>query len=420
MIFFLVMPALFGGFGNYFIPIFNGSPEIVFPRVNNISIIIFIISFIILIYSIIIEFGGGTGWTLYPPLSTSFMLLSPSSIIYIILSLLISGISSCLTSINFWITIINIRTYTFLLKIISLLSYSIFITSTLLLLTLPILSGTLILIISDLIINTIFFDSIFGGDPIFYQHLFWFFGHPEVYILIIPAFGIISIIISGILQKIIFSVQSMIFAMSSISIIGSIVWGHHMYTIGLESDTRSYFTIITIFISLPTGTKIYNWLSTYLSNNLFLLKLKLHINLFINNSLYIYLFLLMFTIGGSTGIILGNSAIDLALHDTYYIIAHFHFVLSLGAIISIFSSIIFNHEKIFGYKSLLYSSYSIISIYHFILIFIGILLIFSPMHFLGFNLLTRRIMDYPDSFHSWNFLSSIGSGITLLSFTIFS
>ena len=212
----------------------------------------------------------------------------------------------------------------------------------------------------------------------------------------------------------------MIFAMSSISIIGSIVWGHHMYTIGLESDTRSYFTIITIFISLPTGTKIYNWLSTYLSNNLFLLKLKLHINLFINNSLYIYLFLLMFTIGGSTGIILGNSAIDLALHDTYYIIAHFHFVLSLGAIISIFSSIIFNHEKIFGYKSLLYSSYSIISIYHFILIFIGILLIFSPMHFLGFNLLTRRIMDYPDSFHSWNFLSSIGSGITLLSFTIFS
>jgi len=302
----------------------------------------------------------------------------------------------------------------------SLLSYSIFITSTLLLLTLPVLSGALILVISDLIVNTIFFDSVFGGDPVLYQHLFWFFGHPEVYILIIPAFGIISVIISGISQKVIFGVQSMIFAMSSISIIGSIVWGHHMYTVGLESDTRSYFTVITIFISLPTGTKIYNWLSTYLGNNLFLLKLKLHINLFISSSLYIYLFLLMFTIGGSTGVILGNSAVDLALHDTYYIIAHFHFVLSLGAIISIFSSIIFNHEKIFGYKSLLYSSYSIISIYHFILIFVGILLIFSPMHFLGFNLLTRRIMDYPDSFHSWNFLSSIGSGITFLSFAIFS
>ena len=204
----------------------------------------------------------------------------------------------------------------------------------------------------------------------------------------------------------------MIFAMSSISLLGSLVWGHHMYTVGLESDTRAYFTGVTILISLPTGTKIFNWLTTYLGH-----PILLHIK--ISSVFFSLLFLLMFTIGGSTGIILGNSAIDLALHDTYYIIAHFHFVLSLGAIISIFSSIIFNHEKIFGYKSLLYSSYSIISIYHFILIFIGILLIFSPMHFLGFNLLTRRIMDYPDSFHSWNFLSSIGSGITLLSFTIF-
>jgi cytochrome c oxidase subunit 1 len=278
-----------------------------------------------------------------------------------------------------------------------------------LLLTLPMLSGTLLLILSDLHSNTLFFDPIFVGDPIFYQHLFWFFGHPEVYILIIPAFGIISIIISGILQKIIFGNQSMIFAMSSISLLGSLVWGHHMYTVGLESDTRTYFTAVTILISLPTGTKIFNWLSTYLGT--------FSLSFTINSSPYFtFLFLLMFTIGGSTGIILGNVAIDLGLHDTYYVVAHFHFVLSLGAVIAIFSGIIFNHEKILASKNLLPSSTSKFSLYHLQSTFIGILLSFSPLHFLGFNLMPRRIPDYPDSFHSWNFLSSIGSGITFLSF----
>merc|ERR1711935_690430 len=246
---------------------------------------------------------------------------------------------------------------------------------------------------------------------LFYQHLFWFFGHPEVYILIIPAFGVISIIISGILQIIIFGNQSMIFAMSCISLLGTVVWGHHMYTVGLETDTRAYFTGVTIFISLPTGTKIFNWLSSYFGNPP-LLHLKT------SSAFFALLFLLMFTIGGSTGIILGNAAVDLGLHDSYYVVAHFHYVLSLGAVIAIFSGIIFNGEKILGSKSLLPSPSSTLSLYHLDLTFVGILLTFSPMHFLGFNVMPRRIPDFPDSFHSWNFLSSIGSGVTLLSFAM--
>jgi len=397
MIFFLVMPGLFGGFGNYFIPIYIGSSEIIYPRINNFSILILFLSYLLIILSIILEFGSGTGWTLYPPLSTSFMNLSPSSIIYIIIGLLISGISSCLTSINFYITILNMRSYYIILNIISLFLWSLLITGAMLLLTLPILSGALIIILADLHSNTLFFDPIFGGDPIFYQHLFWFFGHPEVYILIIPAFGIISIIISNISLKIIFGNQSMIFAMSCISLLGSIVWGHHMYTIGLETDTRAYFTGITILISLPTGTKIFNWLSTYLGN-LLLLYFK------ISSALFNILFLLMFTIGGSTGIILGNAAIDIGLHDTYYVIAHFHFILSLGAIISIFSVIIFNIEKIISSKNLLSLFSNNLSIYHLDLIFIGILFTFSSIHFLGFNIMPRRIPDFPDSFYSLIFI----------------
>merc|ERR1712238_327694 len=310
MIFFLVMPGLFGGFGNYFVVIFQGSPEVVYPRVNNFSILILFLSYLFLILS------------------------------------LISGISSCLTSLNFWTTILNLRSYYLTLKTMPLFLWALFITGGMLLLTLPILSGALLMVLADLHSNTLFFDPIFGGDPIFYQHLFWFFGHPEVYILIIPAFGIISIIISGILQKIIFGNPSMIFAMSCISLLGSVVWGHHMYTVGLETDTRAYFSGVTILISLPTGTKIFNWLSTYLGNPP-LLRLRT------SSSLFALLFLLMFTVGGSTGVILGNAAVDLALHDTYYVVAHFHFVLSLGAVIAIFSGVIFNGEKILGSKSLL-------------------------------------------------------------------
>merc|ERR1712216_369220 len=288
--------------------------------------------------------------------------------------------------------------------------WAIFLTAVMLIFTLPVLTGGLLMVLADLHSNTVFFDPVFGGDPVLYQHLFWFFGHPEVYILIIPAFGIISIIISGIGQKIIFGNQSMIFAMSCISLLGSVVWGHHMYTVGLETDTRAYFTGVTVLISLPTVTKIFNWLSTYLGNPP-LLQLRT------SSALFGLLFLLMFTVGGSTGVILGNAAVDLALHDTYYVVAHFHFVLSLGAVIAIFSGIIFNLEKILG-KNLLASPSSTLSLYHLVLTLVGILLTFSPMHFLGFNVMPRRIPDFPDSFHSWNFLSSIGSGITLLSFAM--
>merc|ERR1712061_926519 len=290
------------------------------------------------------------------------------------------------------------------LKTMPLFPWALLITAAMLLLTLPVLSGALLMVLADLHSNTLFFDSVFGGDPELYQHLFWFFGHAEVYILIIPAFGVISIVISVISQK-------MIFAMSCISLLGTVLWGHHMYTVGLETDTRAYFTGVTILISLPTGTKIFNWLSTYFGN-LSLLHLKT------SSALFSLLFLLMFTIGGSTGVILGNAAVDLALHDTYYVVAHFHFVLSLGAVIAIFSGIIFNLEKKLASKSLLPSPPCSLSLYHFVLTLVGILLTFSPMHFLGFNVMPRRIPDFPDSFHSWNFLSSIGSGITFLSFAI--
>merc|ERR1712070_585884 len=300
MIFFLIMPGLFGGFGNYFAPIFQGSPEVVYPRVNNLSILILFLSYFLVILSFISEFGGGTGWTLYPPLSTSFMSLSPSATAYLIFGLLMSGISSCLTSINFFVTILNLRSYCLTLKTLPLFPWALFITAAMLLLTLPVLSGALLMVLADLHSNTLFFDPVFGGDPVLYQHLFWFFGHPAV--------GIISIIISGVAQKIIFGIQSMIFAMSCISLLGSVVWGHHMYTVGLETDTRAYFTGVTILISLPTGTKIFNWFSTYLGNPP-LLQLRT------SSALFALLFLLMFTIGGSTGVILGNAAVDLGLHD---------------------------------------------------------------------------------------------------------
>merc|ERR1712060_93833 len=322
MIFFLIMPGLFGGFGIYFAPNFQGSPEVVYPRVNNLSILLLFLSYLLLILSLISEFGGGTGWTLYPPLSTSFMSLSPSSTGNLIFGLLISGISSCLTSLNFWVTILNLRSYCLTLKTMPLFPWALLITAAMLLLTLPVLSGALLMVLADLHSNTLFFDPVFGGDPV-------------VYILIIPAFGVISIVISGISQKIIFGNPSMIFAMSCISLLGSVVWGHHMYTVGLETDTRAYFSGVTILISLPTGTKIFNWLSTYLGNPP-LLQLRT------SSAFFALLFLLMFNIGGSTGIILGNAAVDLGLHDTYYVVAHFHFVLSLGAVIAIFSGIIFN------------------------------------------------------------------------------
>jgi cytochrome c oxidase subunit 1 len=337
------MPGLYGGFGNYFIPIFLGAPEVAFPRINSFSFILLLLSYELMIMAMISEFPGGGGWTLYPPLSTSLMSLSPVTIDLIIDGLLINGISSFFSSLNFMGTISNIRLSGFIL--LSLFSCGIFITVLLLLLTLPILTGALGMLLGDLHFNTIYFDSGFGGDPVLYQHFFWFFGHPEVYILIIPAFGIISQVLSNISEKIIFGIQSMILAMSCISILGSIVWGHHIYTLGLEVDTRGYFMIITIMISLQTGTKIFNWLSTILG--------CYYIIIIFNYMIFIIIFIIMFTLGGSTGVVLGNAAVDVSLHDTYYVIAHFHYILSLGAIIAFFLGLLYYQDIIFCSYSLM-------------------------------------------------------------------
>jgi heme/copper-type cytochrome/quinol oxidase subunit 1 len=345
MIFFLVMPGLYGGLGNTFVPIYLGAPEIVYPRVNNISVLVIPLSYDLILLSLNNEYGNGTGWTLYPPLSTSLMSLSPIGVDIIIYGLLLSGISTSLTSLNFIVTIQNMRCYGMTLSNMSVYAWSVIITASMLILVLPVLTGTLIMLISDIHYNTVLFDPCFGGDPVFYQHLFWFFGHPEVYILILPAFGLISMILSGLLNTVIFGNQSMILAISCISILGSIVWVHHMFTVGIESDTRAYFTVVTMIISLPTGSKIFNWLCTYLGTNALLLQIRT------SAVFFIIIFLLMFTIGGSTGIILGNGIVDIALHDTYYVVTHFHFILSLGTVIAILLGIIFFQDQLLSIQS---------------------------------------------------------------------
>jgi cytochrome c oxidase subunit 1 len=294
------------------------------------------------------------------------------------------------------------------LGIMCLFPWSIFIVFVLLILVLPVLTGAIGILVSDICFNTVYIDPAFGGDPVLYQHLFWFFGHPEVYILIVPAFGVISQVLSGVAGNIVvYGSVSMVLAMICISSIGSYVWGHHIYTVGLEADTRSYYTGITVMISLPTGTKLMNWIFTVLGT-----VLGVYV---VSECLFMVLILVMFTLGGTTGIVLGNAAVDVALHDTYYVVAHFHFVLSLGAVISIIVGVLYFQEILIAglpfYVSLLYT-------YMFIQISIGIIITFTPLHFLGDNYQSRRVIDGPDSYNSWNFLSSMGSGITILSMVI--
>merc|ERR1712138_358572 len=391
------MPVLYGGLANYFLPIYILAPEVSLPRINCLSLLI----------SLCTEFGAATGWTFYPPLSTSLMNLSAVGVDLLIMGLLLSGISSFMTSLNFFCTVINMRGYGLTSYSLSLYTFAILITAILLLLSLPVLTGALFMIFSDLHFNTIFFDASFYGDPILYQHLFWFFGHPEVYILIIPAFGVISQTISTSINSLLFALQSKILAITCISFLGTIVWSHHLYTINLEMDTKAYFSTITMLISLPTGTKIFNWLTTFYFNN---------INLTFTHNYYSFIFLLMFTIGGLTGILLANASIDISLHDTYYVVAHFHYVLSLGAVIATFSGIILYSTILLGYNTFLHMINSTLLYYNFYFTILGINITFTPLHFLGFNSMPRRIPDYPDLIMNWNFLSSCGSSLTLLGF----
>ncbi|WP_333829722.1 cytochrome c oxidase subunit I [Pararhodobacter sp.] len=409
MMFFVVIPALFGGFGNYFMPLHIGAPDMAFPRLNNLSYWLYVAGSALAVCSLFAPGGGGelgtgtgVGWVLYPPLSTTAE--AGYAMDFAIFAVHVSGASSILGAINIITTFLNMRAPGMTLHKVPLFAWSVFITAWMILLALPVLAGAITMLLTDRNFGTTFFDPAGGGDPILYQHILWFFGHPEVYIIIVPGFGIISHVIATFSRKPIFGYLPMVYAMIAIAVLGFVVWAHHMYTVGMSLTQQTYFMLATMTIAVPTGIKIFSWIATMWRGSVE----------FKTPMLWAFGFLFLFTVGGVTGIVLSQAPVDRTYHDTYYVVAHFHYVMSLGAVFALFAGIYYWIGKMSGRQ---YPEWA--GKLHFWAMFIGANLTFFPQHFLGRQGMPRRYIDYPEAFALWNYISSIGAFLSFASFVFF-